>query len=227
MALVPILTDSAISNDCSDNTFVDDTVYGGAEFDRNEVAVIVVGVKKGLPDESDTDLDVSGNDSDPLTDVTWQVTILFDGWHVMQMYIVPLYNVATANVVTDVVYHDAQLWKCLQDNTGTEPGTDDAFWEAILITDSDVELAANVAFDYFNPIITCRSEDFFSAVVTAAATKGCCGDCNAPELKQLYERIGLLLNGVYSLCNQTRYSETEPVVRNIIHISEKSQCFNS
>ena len=227
MALELILTDSAISLDCNDSTFTDDTVYGGAEFDRNEVAVIVTGVKKGLPDESDVPLTISGNDSDPLTDTSWQVATLLDGWYVLPMYVVPLYNAATANVLGDVVYHSAQLWKCLADNTGTEPGTDANFWEAVLIIDSAVELAANVTFNYFNYIITCRSADCYSETVTAAATKGCCGDCNDAELKQLYERLDLLLNGVYSLCNQTRYSEAEPVVRNIIHICEKSRCICS
>ena len=221
MALVPILTDSAISADCNDSTFTDDTVYGGAEFDRNEVAVIVTGVKKGLPDESDVDLVISGNDSDPLTDTSWQTTTSLDGWYVLPMYIIPLYNPGTANVIDDVVYHNAQLWKCIQDNTGTEPGTDANFWEAITITDVAVEAADNVTFDYFNYIITCRSASFYSEIVSAAATKGCCEDCNDAELKQIYERVDVLLNGVYSLCNQTRYSEAESVVRNIIHISEK------
>jgi len=227
MALVPILTDSAISADCNDSTFTDDTVYGGAEFDRNEVAVIVTGVKKGLPDESDVALTISGNDNDPLTDTFWQTTTSLDGWYVLPMYIIPLYNALTANVISDVLYHNAQLWKCLADNTGTEPGTDDNFWEAILITDSAVELAANVVFDYFNYIITCRSEDCYSETVTSAATKGCCGDCTSTELTQLYQRLHLLLNGVYSLCNQTRYAEAEPVVRNIVHICEKSRCICS
>lgn len=222
-----ILADSAISLDCNDSTFTDDTVYGGDEFDRNEVAVIVTGVKKGLPDESDTDLVISGNDSDPLTDTFWQTTTSLDGWYVLPMYAVPLYNAATANILGDVLYHSAQLWKCLQNNTGTEPGTDVDFWEAILIDDSAVESADNVTFDYFNYVITCRSAQCYSETVTAAATKGCCEDCNDTELKQLYERLDLLLNGVYSLCNQTRYAEAEVVVRNIIHICEKSKCICS
>ncbi len=227
MALIPILTDSAISADCNDSTFNDDTVYGGAELERNEVAVIVTGVKKGLPDESDTPLVISGNDNDPLTDITWQVATLLDGWYVLPMYIIPLYDVGISYTVGQVVYHSTQIWKCIAAITAVEPGTDPNYWEAILISDAAVETANNVIFDYFNYIITCRSEDCYSEAVTAAATKGCCEDCTNTELTQLYQRLDLLLNGVYSLCNQTRYAETEPVVRNITHICEKSKCICS
>jgi hypothetical protein len=231
MALELKLTLQSVTADCEQLTLIDETTYGGANPERTDLAVIVIGYKKGLPSEADQQLTVSGNDNDPLTDISWIATSTWDGWHSFPMYAVPEYSAVTLYSLNQCVYHVSALYKCLAATTGTEPGTDPLFWE-LLPTDSAnlgttmdaLEAADNVTYDYFNFIVTCRSEICYSKAVAAATNEGCCEGCTDAELKQTYERLDVLLNSAFSLCTQLRYAEAEEVVRNITHICEKSKC---
>ncbi len=231
MALELVIKLSAVSADCNELTFIDETVYGGANPARNEVALLVIAYKKGLPDESDTRLTVTPDVTDPTASTTWYVTSTLDGWHSLPTYAVPVYNAATPYALNDCVFHNSAYWQCLAATTGTEPGTDPTFWSQLLTDDTNIsgtmqalEAAGNVTYNYFNYIVTCRSEKCYSKLVVGAATNGCCEGCTDAELKQTYERVDVLLNGTFSLCTQLRYAEAEEVVRNITHICEKSKC---
>ena len=228
MALELKVTLSALSADCATQTRIDETVYGGAELLRNQLAIFLIAYKKGLPDEEDEPLVVTGNDNDPLTDVSWVISdTTKDGWYSTPMYAVPIYDGAGNYTIDQVVYYAGSLWKCLASVSGVPPDSNPNFWDQITLDDPAVELADNVQFDYFNEIVTCRGDKCYAAVVTAAANKGCCEGCSDAELKQTYERLDLLLNAVFSNCTQLKYAEAEEVVRNVINICEKSKCICS
>ena len=228
MALEQKLSLTALSADCATQTWTDETVYGGAELLRNQLAIFVVGYKKGLPDEVDDPLDVTGNDNDPLTDSYWIVSdTTKDGWYSMPMYAIPIYDGAGSYTIDQVVYYAGSLWKCLAAVSGVPPDSNPAFWAQITLDDPAVELADNVQFDYFNEIVTCRSDKCYAKVVSAAANEGCCEGCSDAELKQTYERLDLLLNAVFSSCSQLKYAEAEEIVRNVTNICEKSKCICS
>jgi hypothetical protein len=231
MALELSLKLSAVSADCQQLTLIDETVYGGANPDRSTYGILLIGYKKGLSDEVDTWLVITSNNNNPQTDDTWYATSTWDGWHSFPMYNVPLYGALTAYTIGDCVYYNGLYWTCIADTTGVDPGSNPSFWTQLL-TDEDnisttmdaLEAATNVTYDYFNYIVTCRSEKCYSQLVVGATEKGCCEGCTDAELKQTYERVDVLLNGTFSLCTQLRYAEAEETVRNIIHICEKSKC---
>ncbi len=228
MALEQVLTLQALSADCATQTRIDETVYGGAELLRNQLAIFVTAYKKGLPDESDTALVITGNDNDPLTDVSWIVSdTILDGWYSTPMYAVPIYSGAGNYTIDQVVYHAGALWKCLAAVSGVAPDADPDFWEQITLDDPAVELADNVTFQYFNEIVTCRSDKCYAKVVSAAANEGCCEGCSDAELKQTYERIDLLLNAAFSNCTQLKFAEAEEIMRNVTNICAKSKCLCS
>ncbi len=228
MALEQILTLSALSADCGTQTWIDETVYGGDELLRNQLAIYVIGYKKGLPDEEDEALVVTGNDNDPLTDVSWIVSdTTKDGWYSMPMYAIPIYSGAGNYTIGQVVHHAGALWECLQAVSGVPPDSDPDFWDQIPLSDPAVEAADNVQFSYQNEIVTCRGDKCYAKVVSAAANEGCCEGCSDAELKQTYERLDLLLNAVFSNCTQLKYAEAEEIVRNVTNICENSKCICS
>lgn len=231
MALELVLKLIAQSADCEQLTLEDQTVYGGANPTRDQFGIFVVGYKKGLSDEVDEQLTVVSNNNDPLTNTQWYATSQADGWHSFPMYVVPIYSGATTYSINQCVFHNSAFYKCLAAVSGVEPGTDPGFWEQLLTDDDNLattvaalEAADNVTFDYFNFIVTCRSEICYSKLVVGAAKEGCCEGCTDAELKQTYERVDVLLNGTFSLCTQLRYAEAEELVRNMTHICEKSKC---
>ena len=228
MALELILTLSSLSADCATQNRVDETVYGGDELLRNQVAIYILAYKKGLPDEDDTSLVITGNDNNPLTDVSWVITdTTLDGWYSTPMYVIPIYDGAGNYTINQVVHHAGALWKCLSAISGVAPDENPTYWSQITIDDSAVELADNVTFEYFNEIITCRSDKCYAKVVAAAANEGCCEGCSDAELKQTYERLDLLLNAIFAACTQLKYAEAEEIVRNVTNICEKSKCICS
>ena len=226
MALEQILTLTAQSAECVTQTYLDETVYGGAELLRNQVAVIIEAQKSQLPNEVDIPLDISGNDSDPETDIEWSVTSEYDGWHTLPMYIIPVYDGAGNYTPAQVVYYLGALWINIQAASGVVPGTDPDFWVQVTLADdrTEIEAADNVQYEYMQFVPTCRIESCYSKATALEAAEGCCEGCNATELKQISERLFVLLNGIFVNCQQMKYAEAEEVVRNATHICEKSKC---
>lgn len=231
MALELNLKLNALSADCEQLTLIDQTVYGGANPTRDQFGIFVIGYKKGLSDEADIWLEITSNYGDPQTNDTWYVVSTWDGWHSFPMYAVPLYSGAATYSLNQCVFHSSAFWKCLASVSGVEPGTNPSFWEQLPSDEENIqttidalEAADNVTYNYFNFIVTCRSEKCYAKLVTGAANEGCCEGCTDAELKQTYERMDVLLNGAFTLCTQLRYAEAEEVVRNMIHICEKSKC---
>jgi hypothetical protein len=243
MALELQLKLDAVTADCGQLTLTDTTTYGDTNPERSELAVFVMGYKKGLPTEVDVMLNITSNNANPVTDDAWYATITVDGWYSFPMYAVPLYDALTTYSLNQCVYHSSVFWKCIASATGIEPGTNPSFWTqlgedagAITVIDIEedqmavaeiidaLEAADNVTYEYFNFIVTCRSEQCYSKFVVGAAIKGCCEGCSDADLKQTYERLDVLLNATFTLCTQLKYAEAEEVVRNMIYICEKTKC---
>lgn len=228
MALELILTLSSLSADCATQDRIDETVYGGAELLRNQLAIYVLAYKKNLPDEDDVALVITGNDNNPLTDVSWVISdTTLDGWYLCPMYAIPIYDGAGNYTIGQVVHYAGGLWECLDAVSGVPPDSNPTYWEQILIDDPAVELADNVTFEYSSDIVTCRLDICYGKVVSAAANEGCCEGCSDAVLKQTYERLDLLLNAIFSNCQQLKYAEAEENVRNATNICEKSKCICS
>lgn len=227
MALTLLFPNTAVTADCGQATIEDQTVYGGSELSRSQVAIYLLAYKKGLPTEDDELLVVTPNNNNPVTDTSWYFPSILDGWHLAKVYAIPVYDAEVAYLAGQAVYYNGYIWKCLSPITNVTPGENPIYWVIIEIDDPDVEIADNVQYDYFNYLITCRSEKGYAKAVACAAKEGCCGDCPDTEAKQLYQQLDVLLNSAFSLCTQLRYAEAEEVIRNITDILEDSKCLCS
>lgn len=224
MALTLLFPNTAITADCGQATIEDQTVYGGAELLRSQVALYLLVYKKGLPSESDEQLVVTPNNNDPVTDTIWYFPTTKDGWHIAKVYAIPVYDGAASYIAGQVVYYGGYIWECLLAVSGVVPGTNLTYWSSIEIDDAKVEASDNVQYDYIDYLITCRSEKGYAQAVACAAKEGCCSDCPDTEAKQLYQQLDVLLNSAFSLCTQLKYAEGEEVIRNITDIIEDSNC---
>jgi len=226
MALTLVLTYSSVTSDDLSHTFTDDTVYGGDEYLRNQVAIIVKAQKSQLPDESDIDLTIVGDQSDPTLDSSWIVTSENDGWHTLPMYAIPIYSSLATYSIDQVVFYSGALYKCIQQATDVTPGSDPLYWTQINIDDDidDVEAADNVQYEYQQFVLTSRLEKCYSKATAMEATDGCCEGCENAELKQTAEKLHVLLNGIFVECGRLKYAEAEEIVRNMTYICEKSKC---
>jgi hypothetical protein len=224
MALTLLFPNTAITADCGQVTIEDQTVYGGTELLRSQVALYVLALKKGLPTEDDEQLVVTPNNNNPVTDTIWYFPSTLDGWHIAKVYAVPVYDAGASYIAGQVVYSGGYIWSCLLAVSGVAPGEDPTYWSIIEIDDAAVEASNNVQYDYFDYLITCRSEKGYAQAVACAAKEGCCGDCPDSEARQLYQQLDVLLNSAFSLCTQLKYAEGEEVIRNITDIIEDSNC---
>ena len=101
MALTANLTRTAISSDGTESTFEDETVYGGANPDRNEVAVYLTAYKVD-EDQEETALDIET--FDPETADEFTVTNGDDGWHKYYFVIVDNWLIGTTYNQYDLVW---------------------------------------------------------------------------------------------------------------------------
>jgi hypothetical protein len=127
MALTADLDRTAVSADGIESTWEDNTVYGGANPDRNEVAVYLTAYKVD-EDLEETELDVET--FDPETADEFTTTNGDDGWHKYYFVIVDNWLVGTTYTKYDLVWSTSQ----------------NAFYEYINDTDTAGNLVTNTTY---------------------------------------------------------------------------------
>jgi hypothetical protein len=129
----------AIATDRESFDLSDDTVYGGANPARADNAVYVTAYKMDTSSE-ETELSVTGDDADPVTDSSWEIAYTLDGWYKIHFAIIPDFNSASTYAIYDAVYSGGVVYRSLQNSNTTDTLTDESWWEVI---DSPADLAAN------------------------------------------------------------------------------------
>lgn len=110
MALTWILTKGNIASDASSFRITDETVYGGANADRNQRANFFF-CPKTDENGNRTLQDLVANTDDPLTVSYWTVTSTLDGWVEKLLASVSLYDAAGYAEAGIVLYYNGVLYK--------------------------------------------------------------------------------------------------------------------
>jgi hypothetical protein len=154
MALA-ILTDiENVSADVTTADLVDLTTYGGANADRNDLALYLYLYKRSA-DLTDTQITITNND--PLNVVQWNFSLNGDGWYRAIVFAFPIW-VAGSYVLNNCVYYNGGYWMANTSTTGT-PGVS-ANWTAITDILADVlNLSnSNVTIGQTNNFTTASAE---------------------------------------------------------------------
>lgn len=121
----------------------DDTTYGGSNPARADCLVFVKSFKMNY-DNEETELTVTGNNSDPATDTSWTITYTVDGWYKTYFVIIDEeYDAEDTYEQYDAV-HDGE-GNVYRSKVGSNTGnalSDTDYWEPI-DSDSVADLANN------------------------------------------------------------------------------------
>lgn len=143
-----------VAADLSTAELADLTVYGGANPDRDELALFLYLYKRAA-DLTDTAVTVSN--TDPLNVTAWSFTLAGDGWYRAILFEFPIWAAGTYSL-NNCVYHSGAYYKANTSTTGT-PGVS-ADWD--LITDILAEVlnlsSSNVVIGQTNNFTTANAD---------------------------------------------------------------------
>jgi hypothetical protein len=199
-------------------TLSDDTVYGGANAARVDVAVYITGEKITQLGAVDYAVTVDYVGSTDETDATsFSFDIDDDGRYKFKYAIIPDYDNADAYVTYDVVYSSGVVYQAIASTTGNAP-PNATYW-SIVSTPTDVvddvgtsSESGNLSYQVYNQIIYPFSKVGFGNAAEDAALE-CCSDCERGESVKLYELLGVYIDAM-SICNQReKWQKGEKIAR--------------
>jgi hypothetical protein len=207
-----------VNGDAFTITLDDDTVYGGANPARVDVAVFISGEKIKQDGTADYDVTIDYAGSTDETDATsFTFDIEDDGRYKIKYAIIPDYDNADAYVAYDVVYSSGIVYQAIQSTTGNAP-PNATYWSivseptALLDDVGTASESGNLAYQEFNQILYPFSKVAFGNAAEDAALE-CCSDCERGEDVKLYELLGVYIDGM-SICNQReKWQKGERIAR--------------
>jgi hypothetical protein len=207
----------SINADCETFSLIDETVYGGANPLRVDLAVYMTGVKKNNLGD-DTPLTILPEVTDKFTVAKWAVESSLDGWHSFTMYGLTVWDSGTSYVTGDAIYDNGNVYKALRASTNAPPATSGSDWVAVQEL-SEINDAGNIEYGLTDINITCRSEICYSKVVSQAALAMCNNSCDT-LLEKHFREVDVLLQGANVKCLQERNAEFETIIRALDNVCE-------
>jgi hypothetical protein len=218
--LVPLFSEPAViqTEDGSSTTVTDTTVYGGAEFDRNEVALLMSAVKVAY-DLTETALEIETYD--PLTVTTFTIINTIDGWQKFTIPIIPLYNAGTGYTQYQCVYSGGVIYQ--KTTTGTTTGVlppDGNHWavrslaELIALFDTAQE-PDNVVIGVVQTVLTFASRLCLDDTTLEEVEGGCCDDCSNKTASLKAKNLYVLVYVAQVANTRQEYRRGEKFVRKI------------
>lgn len=125
-----LLDFESISADAEDSVVRDHTVYGGDNFERNEVALYLFFYKRDAKNEFT--LIPTVNDA-PTTDETWDVPMRGPGSYRAVVYVIPIYDVSATYSDDALIHFSGSVYRNISgsDQTNNSPTDDPAAWEEV------------------------------------------------------------------------------------------------
>jgi hypothetical protein len=201
MALVPIISVTAVSADGSQSTVTDSTTYGAPNQLRTAVAVYATAYKV---DEDLVETAVEMVTFDPEVASTFTFTNGVDGWYKIYFIIVDDYSGAVEYSENDVVYYDTNntfyQYTFATPTTGTVPTT--ATHWAVLSDPTSVlqdigteDEPENISYDVLEYVLDFATAKCYATAVSNLAADGCenddCG-CGS-KLGKIVAKLRVLL----------------------------------
>lgn len=196
-------------------TLTDSTVYGGANENRNELAVIarVYRVSQKL---TKTPVSLTKNSPDPLVVSTFTYPYTDDGYTKFILLYVPVFDIGATYATNDVVYYNGVFYQSsASGNSGAIPPSGN--WA--VITEENVFAALDTATEPANVYKYEFSEVLYAYLAqkfgdyAAQAAIDCCTDCDRPARVLMYENLGVMLESVRIANQRSQYVSGERIVR--------------
>lgn len=197
MALTADLVRTAVAQDGSTSTWADQTVYGGANPDRNEVAVYLTAYKV-TEAQVETTLAVTTFDPEVVTTFTTDNGDI-DGWVKYYFVIVDNYNAGVEYEKYDLVWSTSenQFYEYINDTPTTGSSiTNPTYFLAV--ADPTTKIAnvgtesesGNLVYQVINKILTYQTSICYIKAASKNAKESCDGDCGCDSrLGRLFHKI--------------------------------------
>lgn len=228
MAITKDLSDITIDLDNDVATIVDGSTYSSPA--RSAVGVFVKVYKVDV-DGARTELETTGNDSDPNTDDEWEIAWSTDGWHQIFYVAVPDWAVASYSRY-DAVYdytNNIVYRSKVNSNSVTVIGdlANTTNWEVISeptslclnvgAANESANITAITGIDVFNTVFYAEIREAFEEHVGSAFVEAT-SDYKRSQDVRLYELLGLAIDGIKVAINRLEYSLGEIIARRAISI---------
>jgi hypothetical protein len=209
MALTADLNRTAVTADGTESTWADETVYGGAELLRNQVAVSLTAYKVDV-DQVETALEVSTFDPEDATTFTTENGA--DGWTKYYFVIIERWLVGTTYNQYDLVWSEDEQAFYEYSNATPSAGnlvTDSTYWT--VVTDPTTKIAnvntasesGNLIYEVINKVLTYQT----SICYIKAASKHAKETCGTPDCG-CDSRLGKLFHKIRDLFNNMPLNES-------------------
>lgn len=197
MALIADLVRTAVSQDGTSSTWTDQTVYGTANPDRNEVALYLTAYKVD-EDQVETALAVTSFDPELVTTFT-TANGSIDGWVKYYFVIVDNYNVAVEYEKYDLVWSTVEnaFYEYINDTPTTGSAVTNATY-FLVVTDPTTKIAnvgtasesGNLIYQVINKILTYQTSICYVKAASKHSKESCEGDCGCDSrLSRLFYKI--------------------------------------
>ncbi len=220
MALTPLLTFTSVTADGSQSTLTDATVYGGANPDRNEVAIYLTAYKV---DEDQVESALTVETFDPETATTFTVTNTIDGRYKYKFVIVDYWLVGTVYNQYDMVWSPTEnafyqyifatpsSGQLVTNTTYYSPVTDPT---TIIDDDGTAEESGNLIFQILEKIIDYATAACYANIAILSAKENCADDCGcSSKLCKSKNRIRTLLSVMRISDTRQQYLQGERFAR--------------
>lgn len=221
---------NAISSDCVDLTFIDNTGvydivdnpggYGSFNKERNTLAAFLA-VFAYVQDDDDDPLVV--DNSQPLTADTWIVPTTRDGYVHSTLLLIDIWNGVDTYAVDDIVYESAVYYKSrISGNTNILPSANvGTAWD--IVTDPYVE-RANVDPEQVgnnDDVVMCRVDTCYAEEIKRVNSGKACTDCSR---KATWIKMDVLRQGAQVNCEQLLFREADEIVIQLQNECESLEC---
>lgn len=217
MALTPDLVRQTITAPGTTSIWDDETVYGGLNPNRNQVALFLTAYKVD-EDLVETALDVTTFDPEVVTSFT--TTNDIDGWHKYYFVIVDNWDAGTTYNKHDVVWDTTEdaFFKYINDTPAdTNPVSDINYWEPVadpctLIANVGTdEESGNLIYQVINKIVSFQTSICYIKAASRHAKLNCGGaDCGCgSKIGRLFHKLRDLFNSLPLNESQGQFLEGE------------------
>lgn len=209
MALTPSISRTSVAEDGSYSVLTDGTTYGGANPDRNEVAVFLTAYRVD-EDLVETAVDITAFDPKTATDFT--VTNDVDGRYKYNFIIADDWLIGTEYNQYDVVWsptEEAFYEYTFETPTTGNVVTDTIYWTALPDPTTKIddvgtaEESGNLLYQVYERILDYATAACYANVAILAAKESCADDCNPVNSKYARPR-----NRLRTLLSVMRISDT-------------------
>ena len=211
MALNPIITSLSFNSDATEGTITDTTVYGGAEFDRNEVAVYLQ-LWKMDEDEEETVQTIDNDEPD--TNTTWVFDSETDGWYRALITIIP--NWVSGNYAAgNVVYYNGDLYESILLGVGNPVPTNPTYFSPIDFDDEDILEGDNITYEYQDYLVIEQGKICAGTAAADWYKEQDCSNCKKTDFASSMFKKRALVIAAQRFAALNLYSKAEEVARKL------------